>query len=145
MAPPRRRLPSVAQSKRLRHAPEIAGKVAAILAGIGGIRAGKMFGLPAHYVGRRLFVCVYEQGVALKLPLGRVEELIDSGDCQPFRPLNKGVMRNWVWRPLAESFDPQAERPLLLEAAAHVQSLPGAEPPQKSKARSRRRQPSRRV
>jgi len=105
------------------HSPEIAGRIACLLAGIGGIRPGKMFGLPAHYIGRRLFVCVYEQGIALKLPLKRVQELIDTGHCQPFRPLGKAIMRNWTWRPLTESFDPQAEKPLLLESAAHVRAL----------------------
>jgi hypothetical protein len=33
-----------------------------------GVRAGKMFGLPAGYVGRRLFACLMEDGIIVRLP-----------------------------------------------------------------------------
>jgi hypothetical protein len=33
-----------------------------------GVRRGKMFGLPAIYVGRRLVTCLMEDGVAVRLP-----------------------------------------------------------------------------
>jgi hypothetical protein len=33
-----------------------------------GVRLGKMFGLPAGYAGRRLFVCLIEDGVIVRLP-----------------------------------------------------------------------------
>jgi hypothetical protein len=33
-----------------------------------GVRPGQMFGLPAGYVGRRLFVCVIEDGIIIRLP-----------------------------------------------------------------------------
>ena len=32
------------------------------------VRPGKMFGFPAYYVGRKLCICLYEQGVGVKLP-----------------------------------------------------------------------------
>jgi len=34
------------------------------------VRAGKMFGYPAYYAGRKLCICLYEQGVGVKLPAG---------------------------------------------------------------------------
>ena len=33
-----------------------------------GIRRGTMFGVPAGYVGRRLFACVIEDGIIVRLP-----------------------------------------------------------------------------
>jgi hypothetical protein len=32
------------------------------------VRAGKMFGFPAYYVGKKLCICLYEDGVGIKLP-----------------------------------------------------------------------------
>ncbi len=40
------------------------------------VRAGKMFGYPAYYAGKKLCACLYEQGVGLKLPAAAVERLI---------------------------------------------------------------------
>jgi hypothetical protein len=33
-----------------------------------GLRIGRMFGLPAGYAGRKLFVCLMENGLIVKLP-----------------------------------------------------------------------------
>ena len=33
-----------------------------------GVRLGRMFGLPAGYVGRRLFACLMEDGLLVRLP-----------------------------------------------------------------------------
>jgi len=33
-----------------------------------GLRIGRMFGLPAGYAGRRMFVCLLEDGLIVKLP-----------------------------------------------------------------------------
>ena len=33
-----------------------------------GTRLGKMFGLPAGYVGRKLFTCLVEDGIIVRLP-----------------------------------------------------------------------------
>jgi hypothetical protein len=33
-----------------------------------GVRRGTMFGVPAGYAGRRLFVCVIEDGIIVRLP-----------------------------------------------------------------------------
>jgi len=34
-----------------------------------GLRAGRMFGLPAGYAGRKMFVCLMEDGLIVKLPV----------------------------------------------------------------------------
>ncbi|NMB82774.1 MAG: TfoX/Sxy family protein, partial [Ignavibacteria bacterium] len=40
------------------------------------VRAGKMFGYPAYYAGKKLCACLYEEGVGLKLPAASAERLL---------------------------------------------------------------------
>lgn len=42
--------------------------LAGFVAGHRGLRFGRMFGMPAGYAGRRLFSCVFEDGITAKLP-----------------------------------------------------------------------------
>ena len=44
-----------------------------------GLRIGRMFGLPAGYAGRRLFVCLMEDGLIVKLPEGVAKDEVRSG------------------------------------------------------------------
>lgn len=70
------------------------------------IRAGKMFGLPAYYAGAKLGICLYEEGVAIKLPERSAAKLLEmDGNTIPFRPLGKPKMREWVQINLSRSED----------------------------------------
>jgi hypothetical protein len=61
------------------------------------VRAGKMFGFPAYYAGKKLCICLYEQGVGVKLPAVSVLRLLESDpNAIPFQPLGKPKMREWV-------------------------------------------------
>jgi hypothetical protein len=61
------------------------------------VRTGKMFGFPAYYAGKKLCICLYEQGVGLKLPAPSVSRLLESDpNAIPFQPLGKPKMREWV-------------------------------------------------
>jgi TfoX/Sxy family transcriptional regulator of competence genes len=44
-----------------------------------GVRLGKMFGLPALYAGRRLFACLLEDGVIVRLPDADARRALKSG------------------------------------------------------------------
>ena len=55
----------------------------------------KMFGCPAFFVGRRMFACVYEDEVGLKLPATQVQTLIAGGVAESFQPYGKPKMRQW--------------------------------------------------
>jgi TfoX/Sxy family transcriptional regulator of competence genes len=35
-----------------------------------------MFGYPSYYVGGKLFACIYENGLGLKVPESMAEELV---------------------------------------------------------------------
>jgi hypothetical protein len=61
------------------------------------VRPGKMFGYPAYYVGKKLSICLYEDGVGVKLPEKTVEKMLDSDpNTIPFQPLGKPKMREWI-------------------------------------------------
>jgi hypothetical protein len=70
------------------------------------VRPGKMFGFPAYYVGKKLCICLYEQGVGIKLPESSVAKLLETDpNVVPFRPLGKPKMREWVQINLTRSED----------------------------------------
>lgn len=61
------------------------------------VRGGKMFGYPGYYLGKKLFACVYEDGVGLKLPLEQVNAVLDGKTYTPFIPMGRHVMKEWVY------------------------------------------------
>jgi len=70
------------------------------------VRAGKMFGFPAYYVWKKLSICLYEQGVGIKLPEQSATKLLETDqNAVPFRPLGKPKMREWVQINLSNSED----------------------------------------
>jgi hypothetical protein len=69
------------------------------------------FGADALKVNRKIFAMLVDGNLVLKLPRGRVEQLVGAGDGAPFDPGHGRVMREWVtvspaagsqWIPLAE-------------------------------------------
>ena len=70
------------------------------------VRAGKMFGFPAYYVGKKLSICLYEQGVGVKLPEQTAAKLLKTDpNTVPFMPLGRPKMREWVQINLDHSED----------------------------------------
>jgi hypothetical protein len=68
-----------------------------LLLGLPHVRAGRMFGFPAYYVGKKLCICLYEEGVGIKLPEKSATKLLEiDPNAMPFRPLGKPKMREWV-------------------------------------------------
>ena len=68
-----------------------------MLLGIPHVRAGKMFGFPAYYAGKKLCICLYEQGVGVRLPERSATELLRSDpNAVPFQPMGRPRMREWV-------------------------------------------------
>jgi hypothetical protein len=63
-----------------------------------GVRLGRLFGQPAVYAGRRLFACVMENGIIVKLPVDVVRREIARG-AEPHQRRGR-VLRSWVvYRP----------------------------------------------
>jgi hypothetical protein len=88
------------------------------------IRPGKMFGFPAYYVGSKLCICLYEEGVGIKLPQQTVVHLIETDpNAAPFTPMGRRRMREWVQVTLARSEDYRQYETVFDEAIRHVLAL----------------------
>ncbi len=54
------------------------------------VRAGKMFGYPAYFAGEKLCICLYEQGVGVRLPEHYAAKLLHSdSNVIPFQPMGR--------------------------------------------------------
>lgn len=86
--------------------PEHKAVLDGLLLGRPSVRAGKMFGFPAYYAARKLCICLYEQGVGVKLPAQSVTRLLEADpNVIPFQPLGKPRMREWIQINLSRSED----------------------------------------
>lgn len=64
-----------------------------------GVRRGKMFGLPAIYVGRRLVTCLMEDGIVVRLPQDLADREIREREGKPLTSRGR-AMGQWVaYRP----------------------------------------------
>jgi hypothetical protein len=91
-----------------------------LLAGRAGIRRGQMFGNPAFFTGGKLFACVYDGGVGLKLPVAMAQGLIGAPGIAAFEPYGKATMKSWVHICRAAPEDYAGDRELVLTALEHV-------------------------
>jgi len=90
------------------------------------VQPGKMFGFPAYYVGGKLCICLYEEGVGIKLPAETAQKLLaEDAHAIPFRPMGKPKMREWVQINLAKSEDYQHYLGIFEESIQHVLTVSG--------------------
>ena len=84
-----------------------------------GLRIGRMFGLPAGYAGRKLFACLMDDGLIVKLPERVAKEQVRSGKAALF--IRQGrPSKAWVkYRPRTAR-DATRLTPILEVAARHV-------------------------
>jgi len=61
-----------------------------------GVISGKIFGYPAYYVRKKLFACVYEDGIGIKVPEDLAKELIGTQGIINFQPMGRAKMREWI-------------------------------------------------
>jgi hypothetical protein len=85
------------------------------------VRVGKMFGYPAYYVGKKLSICLFEQGVGVKLPEESANRLLQSDkNVTPFQPLGRPKMRQWVQINLSYSEDYRQYLPVFEESIKYL-------------------------
>ena len=108
------------QMPERRYRPEVLEVVSRLLADDPRVKRTQMFGHPSFATGGKMFASLYDDGIAVKLPLDRAEALI-GGECmEAFVPGGMAKMRGWVLirRTDAEAFT--ADEPLLREALTYV-------------------------
>ena len=85
------------------------------------VRPGKMFGFPAYYANKKLCICLYEQGVGLKVPEQSAKKLLaEDPHVVPFQPLGKPKMREWIQINVDRSEDYRAYLPVFEESIEYV-------------------------
>ena len=86
------------------------------------VSPGKMFGHPAYYVRGKVFASLYMDGVVLKLPESRVEELLGEKGFVPFTSMGR-KMREWIMIVHEDSSDYLADKEVFEESFEYVLSL----------------------
>jgi hypothetical protein len=76
--------------------PEIKQVIDRILLEIPSVVSGKMFGYPAYYVNGKMFACVYEENVGIKVPEALAKESIGKKGITSFQPLGRAKMKEWI-------------------------------------------------
>lgn len=98
----------------------------ALLLALPGVAAGKMFGYPAYYVGKRLFACVYGAGVGVKLPEAIANQMLSQARAVPFRPYGKPKMKEWIQINRTRSADYEQDADLFRDSIKFVSQPPNA-------------------
>ena len=87
------------------------------------VSPGKMFGYPAYYVGKKLFACVYERSVGLKVPADFAKKLIGTEGVTPFIPYGRRQMKEWVQLTRADPEDFFLDRAVFEQSIKYAASL----------------------
>ena len=78
-----------------------------------------MFGLPAGYAGRKMFVCLIEDGLIVKLPEQLAREELRRGRATPF--VRRGqTSKAWIKYVPRTASEARRLAPVLEVAARHV-------------------------
>jgi hypothetical protein len=55
-----------------------------------------MFGYPAYYINKKLFACLYGEGVGIKVPAKLAESLVGKKGIIRFQPKGRKPMKEWI-------------------------------------------------
>jgi hypothetical protein len=102
--------------------PEIKDVLDQFLLGIPGVTAGKMFGYPAYYIRDKLFACIYDSGVGIKVPEKKAGDLVGIPGFTFFQPLGRATMKSWVFLERSEPEDYAKEHSLFMTSIEYVAS-----------------------
>jgi len=64
---------------------------------IPGVEEGEMAGLPAYFIGKRMFACIANGGVGLRVAASEAANLqFSMGNVVPFQPKGIPATREWI-------------------------------------------------
>jgi TfoX/Sxy family transcriptional regulator of competence genes len=102
--------------------PEIKIVLDQILPGIPDVTPGTMFGYPAYYFRDKMFACIYENGVGIKVPQEKAEDLTGMPGFSFFQPLGRAKMKSWIFLERSNPSDYSNELPLFMTSIEFVAS-----------------------
>jgi hypothetical protein len=84
-----------------------------------GLRIGRMFGRPAAYAGRKMFVCLMDEGFIVKLPERVAKDEVRGGKAAIFTR-NGRPSRSWIKYTPRTASEANRLAPILEVAARYV-------------------------
>ena len=95
----------------------------ALLLKLPGVSARKINGLDAYFVSDRMFACISDRGVALRLPAAVATELQFSRDnVVPFQPGGIASTREWIQIDRADAAEYEKDLALFQDSIAFVKA-----------------------
>lgn len=107
----------------IKYNPQHKEIIDSFLLAVPGVSPGKMFGYPAYYINRRLFACLYEDGVGVKVPTKLADDLIGKEGIVHFQPMGKAKMKEWIQLNREKSADYLNDQGIFEESIRFVSSL----------------------
>ncbi|HSE00993.1 MAG TPA: hypothetical protein VLB72_09705 [Burkholderiales bacterium] len=81
-------------------------QIDALLLKLPGVSARKIHGLDAYFVSDRMFACISDRGIGLRLPAATATELHFARDnIVPFQPAGMASSREWIQINRADAAD----------------------------------------
>jgi len=98
----------------------------AMLLKLPGVEAGEMTGLLAYFVGKKMFACVCNGGVGVRLPAAEAANLQFSKDnVVPFEPKGTKSTREWIQINHENSADYEKDLEIFQASIAFVRAARG--------------------
>jgi len=98
-------------------------QIDALLLKLPGVSARKINGLDAYFVSDRMFACISDKGVAIRLPAAVATELHFSRDnVVPFQPRGLPSTREWIQIDRADAAQYEKDLPLFQDAVAFAKA-----------------------
>lgn len=95
----------------------------AMLLKLPGVEAGEMTGLLAYFVGKKMFACICNGGVGVRLPAAEAANLQFSKDnVVAFEPKGRKSTREWIQLNHADSADYENDLAIFQASIAFVRA-----------------------
>jgi hypothetical protein len=93
-----------------------------VLLRVPGVVAGTMFGYPAYYINKKLFACLYGEGVGIKVPTDVADSLVGQKGIVRFQPKGRKPMKEWIQINHERSEDYRMDEEILKISVEYVSS-----------------------
>lgn len=108
----------------IKYDPELQGLLDDLLLEMPDITAAMIFGLPCYKIDNKVFATLFGEGVGIKIPAERAQELLIELNIVPFEPFGRNRGSEHVQINHNNLNDYRQDKELFRESIAYVASLP---------------------
>ena len=116
-------MPPMQKGAMPRPGPEALAAFESVVPAAPGVTKRPMFGNRAAFVNGNLFAGLFGEGLFVRLPEPRLQELLAHGG-RPFEPMPGRAMKGYAYVPDGWIGDPASAAPLIAQALEHTSGLP---------------------